>query len=161
MRAKEISNIALSELGHADKLHIKVTNKDLIDRILYPDTKMDGRLENYCKTLATRFYSEEVAIKAARETLERNQKQLISWTELRFEKRMEIECFFKNPIGEGIVKGTDFNNPYPMNGIRLILSLGYNSDFFDIITAYPIPNSFITEKINADRTAFKNNRRRK
>lgn len=161
MKVKEIgmSPVTIEDLGHTDSLHINVTYKDLIARVLYPDVRLDGTLENYCKFLATKFLNEEVAIKAIQSTLLANQDKLKIWTEDRYEKRIYIEHFFRTVVGEGIAKGTNFDTHYPMTGVRMILSLGYNGDLFDIVTAYPIPNPAINEKIKQDRNYFKNHGR--
>ena len=53
---------------------------------------------------------------------------------------IEICVTFDAPIGDGIVKGTDWNKTFPMSNLRIVLK---NSDIrgrlFEIITAYPVP----------------------
>ena len=48
---------------------------------------------------------------------------------------------FPQPIGTGIVKGTDWNTSFPMSRIRVILGKSKTPErSFRIVTAYPVPN---------------------
>lgn len=158
MKLKDLGTkpLVVEDLGHTDVFHINVTDKELLDRILYPEMKLNGELENYCKLISTKFLNEKLALQAVTAALTANKDKIKAWTEYRYASRIQIEHFFRNTIGEGIVKGTDFRKRYPMTGIRLILSLGYNGDNFDIVTCYPIQNSSVNSQIEQDRTVFRN-----
>ena len=48
---------------------------------------------------------------------------------------------FPQPIGTGIVKGTDWNTSFPMSRIRVLLGKSKTPErSFRIVTAYPVPN---------------------
>ena len=50
-------------------------------------------------------------------------------------------CFYDHPIGDGNVKGTDWNHLFALSGICIVLQLSDRKDhFFEITTAYPIPD---------------------
>ena len=54
---------------------------------------------------------------------------------------LEICAFYDHPIGDGVVKGTDWNHLFALSGICIVLQLSDRKDhFFEITTAYPIPD---------------------
>lgn len=54
---------------------------------------------------------------------------------------LEICISFNHPIGEGVVKGTDWNHLFQLSALRIILQISDRKDrLFQITTAYPVPD---------------------
>lgn len=159
LKKLEECGLSASDCGHTLSTHVEVSDSDLIERLLYGD--LHGfRYIGETKTLATKFDSEKIMVKAIKATLEVNKILISRWTEDRCEKVIAVRAKFQNPIGYGIVKGTPFTNKYPMSTVVVILSLGYNGNEFNIITSYLEPNLMISEKIQRDRQEFMSNRKK-
>ena len=159
MNLKNLNELTLKDCGHTADTHINVTDGDLVDRLLYGDLH-EFRYNGDKKSIATKFDSESIALRAIKLSLEQNKATISAWTNTRDAKVISVRTKFQTQIGYGLVKGTPFTNKYSMSQIVVVLSLGYNGGEFNIITAYLEPNLAIEQKIQRARNEFMSNRKK-
>lgn len=145
---REIRELSIPELfqayhpnSHVFIRHYGISKKDLINRIRKIPYKKD---EIAC---ASKFLISEENDRDKQKISEmvsqcllKHQKGIEKWIKTDPFHAFEICEKFPQPIGEGIVKGTDWNVMFPMSNLRIVLK---NSDIkgrlFQVMTAYPVP----------------------
>lgn len=148
-----MSEINWKKYGHTYEEHVNVTDKDLIDRLLY-GTYDIGKYMDDRRSICTRFLSEEIAFKSIERALKIRTDEIQEWMKLGYQAKLEIMVNFTSQIGVGYAKGTSWKEPYPMFKVRVILKADAHFREYSIVTAYPIPNKQISQKIAADRSAY-------
>ncbi len=159
MNYKILSKANIDEFGHTNECHVIVTDKNMVDRLIHGDL-FDFRVTGRTKEVASKFLSEEIAVKAIKRTLEKKRVEVEHWMNDRTTPTMCVSCTFKDQIGYGFVKGTSFNKKYPMYECTIVLKLGYNGAEFEVKTAYPEPSYKIKGTIEEDKRMFASKRRR-
>lgn len=137
------------ELLHTASRHIDISDKELRDRIMVEPIPY-----------ASRFVSKDMAIKAMSAVLTKKHSEIKEWTENKDLKRIEFSVDFKNKIGEGIAKGANYRKLYPMHRLTMVLELGYSSDHYIIVTAYPTPTAKQKLLIQQDIDEFRRTKKR-
>lgn len=140
MELENLTNVylfrAYSENNHVETKHI---GKD----IGYLKYRMRTELKNIDDELAAISVftgNIEDVLQLIYLTLKNNQKDLEDWLE-NPDGLIEFVCDFDSPIGYGIVKGADWNQPLNMSRVSVILAESYvPGQSFKIVTAYPTFN---------------------
>lgn len=141
---KEIEEIRTPELflayhpnSHVFSRHYYVTQEELQQRTcklhFHPG-------EIICMSRFTEATKSEVTSLIA-DGLSLHIQEIMDWGKRDPFHALEICAFYDHPIGDGVVKGTDWNHLFALSGICIVLQLSDRKDhFFEITTAYPIPN---------------------
>ena len=90
--------------GHCLFEHV-ISDRDLRLKLKYMRRAQYGEI-----VIASRFFSKEQARKVIYMLLKKNESAIITWRKELDEPYLEIEGNFREAIGEGITKNTDFNN---------------------------------------------------
>ena len=141
---KEIEEIRTPELflayhpnSHVFSRHYYVTQEELQQRTcklhFHPG-------EIICMSRFTEATKSEVTSLIA-DGLSLHIQEIMDWGKRDPFHALEICAFYDHPIGDGVVKGTDWNHLFALSGICIVLQLSDRKDhFFEITTAYPIPD---------------------
>lgn len=141
---KEIEEIRTPELflayhpnSHVFSRHYYVTQEELQQRTcklhFHPG-------EIICMSRFTEATKSEVTNLIA-DGLSLHIQEIMDWGKRDPFNALEICAFYDHPIGDGVVKGTDWNHLFALSGICIVLQLSDRKDhFFEITTAYPIPD---------------------
>lgn len=118
--------------GHCLFEHV-ISDRDLRLKLKYMKKAQYGEI-----VIASRFFSKEQARKAIYTLLKKNENAIIAWRKELNEPYLEIEGNFKEAVGEGIAKNTDFSNLFSLHRLRIVLVKGDSiGRAFYIKTAYP------------------------
>lgn len=163
---KEYIEVMLEKANasHLYEEHIEIERDGLIDRLLNLDEYINVDIYSDDKkySLCSRFTSEKIAKAAIKKIISLKENILNEWWDYSsIGDRISFRVYFTNQIGEAYVKGTNFKaEPYSMYGVYLMLQKDAMLDW-KIVTAYPIPNTEISKKIEKDKEAFKNGKYKK
>lgn len=137
---REIDDLGNKELfrayhpAHMEERHIYIDDNGLRQRLKnIPFTENE-----LC--LFSRFYGKtEKVLPMIQKCIRQNIGALEKWDP--YQTALVLHADFPEPIGTGLVKGTDWNVPFPMSRIRVVLE---NADIrgrlFKVVTAYPVPD---------------------
>ena len=147
---EEITNIKM--IPHVYEEHVGIEDKELIERLLNNfSSEYDTNIQ---LGFASKFDSEEDALYYINELLYCKEKVIANWLKARDDKRIILTGNFLDRTGYGYAKNTSFKQQYVMTEVIIVLELGYNGDYFSIVSAYPAPNKAIKEAVKKDRAAF-------
>lgn len=153
MNIRNLDEIDLS-YGHVIEEHINVSDQELIQRLLYGDFR-DLRYTGKTQKIVTKFESAQITEQTVKNALQFHIEKIKEWLRLRYDNRLVIQYNSLSKLGHGYAKYTDFRkNVYDMYSCIIILELGYNGSEFHIVTAYPVPNQAMWQKIQNDRNIF-------
>lgn len=141
---REINDVLFPELlmayhgerheSHLFTRHMDVSLKELKNRLRRFQVGQDDIVKS------SRFLTNDLSeiAKQLHTCLEQNYAKIEDWHKSRRMGKLEISCVFPSPIGECIVKNTDWNETFQESVLVVIL---VESDIpgrlFRILTAYP------------------------
>lgn len=140
---REIKEAGVKELflsyhskSHALERHCGLSHMDLKNRIRKIPYQEDDI------TVMSRFTEDESGIVSLIQScLESNFKGIRFWLESGNGNALELVKPFHHPVGDGIVKGTDWNVLHPMSSVRVMIAPSdIRGRLFKVITAYPVPD---------------------
>ena len=124
--------------SHLISRHMCVSINDLKQRLSRIPFKADEIVS------MSRFYSESISEVAnfIYICLRENGRALYLWLEGGRKSLLELDYDFSEPIGDCLVKGTDWRYPIPNSRIRVLVGYPENNDrLFKVINAYPELNN--------------------
>lgn len=120
--------------GHCLTEHVIPDNKELI----YKLHKMSRSEDVGDIVMSTRFFSTTQALKIIQEALSCFKEDIVTWRKHLNNPYCEIQYSSDEFTGEGICKGTCYNDLIPVHGLRVVLIKGDSlGRAFYIKTAYP------------------------
>lgn len=148
---REIHDVTIPELfeayhpkNHVFRRHVQVTRKDLRQRL-----RKIPYVEDEIVTMS-RFDSKDAHFltRMIFRCLYDNQGEIQKWIKENPFHLLQVCMDVDAPIGEGVVKGTDWNQFFPMSRIHVVLKYSnLPGRLFQIVTAYPVPNLDETDQI--------------
>ena len=118
--------------GHCLFEHV-ISDRDLLLKLKWMRKAQGNEI-----VLASRFFSAEQARKAIYMLLNKNKMAIEQWRKTLDVPYLEIQGNFREAVGEGIAKNTDFSNKIPLHRLRVVLVKGDSIGRASYIkTAYP------------------------
>ena len=147
------NNINWSNYGHTFEDHIEPDDNDLKMRLILG--KYDcGTYDGNAISIASRFVSENIAKKVIDYTLEKKKDDIATWLKEACVEKTVFYINFMKPIGYGYVKNTNWDNPYPLYKLCIVLQADCHFRNYEIVTCYPVPNNAVKAQIIKDRKNF-------
>lgn len=141
---REIEELRVPELflayhphSHVFTRHYNISHSDLKKRVLKIPFRTD---EIICMSRFTGSEKADITNLIA-DGLIQHIQDILSWGKKDPYHALEICVSYGYPIGDGVVKGTDWNHLFHLSALRIILQIADRKDrLFQITTAYPIPD---------------------
>lgn len=142
---REIKEMTTPELlecynpgNHVFTRHYQMSEREMKARIRKAPVPSNGEL--LCISRFTSDNKAEIAAMVAKCLLDESDT-IMKWYKLNPFQPYEAKKTFDHTIGEGIVKGTDWNHLFPLSKLYVVIRLSdIRGRLFQIVTAYPAPS---------------------